>query len=128
MLKDLFGSLFVCYSEPMNLLQWRKKEYTLWHDWHVNLKGKYECIDNGDSAQLCNEDGSRVIYGSSFVITGVDNVRNETEYLGIKDDGGSHTLTASVSQDNEFLTIAITYLSPSDEKWARSVIESAHRI
>lgn len=113
----------------MNLLQWRKKEYALWHDWYVRLETEYERIDNGDSVQLCNEDGSRVIYGSSFVVGGVDNVKDEVHYMDMKNnDNGSYSLAASVSQNNEFLTIAITYTDPSDEKWARSVIESARRV
>lgn len=112
----------------MSLLPWYKKEYTLWHDWRIKLRGEYERIDNGSSAQLATEDGSRIIYGSSFVLSGVDDVEDRIDYQGIKrENTGSYTLSATVVQDSEFLTVAITYLDPSDEKWARSVIESAFR-
>lgn len=104
------------------------KEYNLWHDWHVNLLGKYDHINNGGSGQLCNEDASRVIYGSVFVLEGVQDIKDEINYIGIKqDDNGSYSLSASVAQRNEFLAITVTYLDNSDEEWAISVVESARR-
>jgi hypothetical protein len=107
----------------------RMKEYNLWHDWHVTLSGKYEHVNNGDSGQLINEDASRVIYGSVFVLEGVENVKDEIDYIGIKqDESGSYSLSASVAQNNEFLSITVTYLNAIDEEWASSVIESARRL
>ena len=114
-------SLFQKHNQP--------KEYVLWRDWRVTLDGKYEQIDSDDSCQLINKDGSRVIYGSSFVINGPKDVKDELHYLDMeKEVEGSYHLGASVVQNNEALTIVVTFSDPLDESWARSVIESAHRV
>ena len=111
----------------------KEKEYNLWHDWHVNLLGDFEHVKNDGSGQLVNKDGSRVIYGSSFTIHGMTDVKDEVSFLGTKQDEegegeGDYHLSASVSQNNEILAINITYRVPSDEEWATAVINSAHRI
>jgi len=107
----------------------KEKDYNLWHDWHVSLLGNFEHVENDDSGQLINKDGSRVIYGSSFVIQELTDVKNEVSFLETKQDKeGNYHLSASVSQYGEFLTINITYQLPSDEEWAIAVINSARRI
>ena len=62
----------------------KEKEYNLWHDWHVNLLGNFEHVKNDKSGQLVNKDGSRVIYGSSFTIHGMTDVKDEVSFLGTK--------------------------------------------
>ena len=107
----------------------KEKEYNLWHDWHVNLLGNFEHVKNDKSGQLVNKDGSRVIYGSSFTIHGMTDVKDEVSFLGTKqDEEGDYHLSASFSQNNEILAINITYQASSDEEWATAVINSAHRI
>lgn len=106
----------------------RTKEYHLWGDWKVTLSGEYEHVDNGDSGQLCNEDASRIIYGSVFELEGIKDIEDKTDYAGIKrGKNGEYNLSATVVQRGNFLSITLTYLDPSDEDWAISVVESARR-
>lgn len=128
-LKDFFGSLFICYDSPMRLFKSKKleKEYTLIADWLIELEDKYTRKDSGDHAQMYNNDASRVIYGSSFIIDASQEVKDEVKILSIEqDDGGSYSLTASVAQSNNVLAITITYTNKDDEDWAKSVVQSAH--
>jgi hypothetical protein len=112
------------------MLNWFKRngrKKSLLSNWNIEDIAGFEKIQNPDSVQFVNEDGSKVIYLSVLTVSGND-VFPLNAYAGEpvveEDSKGCLHLKSTKTFKNYILVCAITVNNRKDLEWAKNFFDS----
>ncbi len=108
------------------MFNWLKRKKSIYNNWDFGDIADFDMIENPDSRQFVNKDGTRVIYVSALHVSGGDTFLTDS-FAGkptIVKNADSWQLKGAKKSKNQILVCVISVSKQDDIEWANIFFDS----